>query len=73
MPVDLVPIDEVRVDPLPVDPLPVDPASSNSMSGSRNTMPSSPCMACTSTPNRSRILAATHSAHGACTCAPKGE
>ena len=27
----------------------------------------------TSTPNRSRILAATHSAHGACTCAPKGE
>ena len=36
-------------------------------------MPSSPCIACTSTPNRSRIRARHASAHGACTCAPYGE
>ena len=48
-------------------------ASSSSRSGRRSTMPSSPCMACTSTPNRSRIRALTASAQGACTCAPKGE
>ena len=47
------------------------PSSSNSRSGSRNTMPSSPCIACTSTPNRSRIRADTHSAHGACTWRPE--
>jgi hypothetical protein len=41
----------------------------NSMSGRRSTMPSSECIACTSTPNRSRIRALTASAQGACTCA----
>ncbi len=41
--------------------------SSVSTSGRRRTSPSSPCIAWTSTPKRSRNRAATASAHGACT------
>ena len=43
------------------------------VSGSRSTMPSSECMEATSTPYRSRSRAASTSAQGALTWAPKGE